>query len=279
MDFLDKEEEIEIKEDFFVGFYLPDEEPYGCFSNWYMAEFDLAGNHYSSVEQYMMFQKAITFRRYETSREIMKTDDPKEIKELADKNHMPLKDDELKIWTAIRRAVVKRGVRQKFIQNPELISVLLSTGNRVIAECSKEDSVWGIGIDINDPARLDADAWNGENIMGRILMELRQEFRINMLTASDYSIHYEDAMPLKSIYEWELKAGELKRHPAYYKCINAYAQTLITDEIRNAFYNTPLSDTEIVISTSLGGGYPVAGFYEMKQDVYDISFYLNKYLG
>lgn len=279
---MDSEKNLETlitREDFMIGFSDEDGEEYSCFSNWYEAPFYLAGREYKSTEQYMMYQKAITFRRYESSREIMKADTAKEAKEIADKNHMPLKESEVAVWESIKRAVVKRGIRHKFLQNPALISRLLSTGNKVIAKCEKDDTVWGIGLDIKDPARLDADAWKGDNYLGRILMELRTEFRFNMITSPDLSVSFNDAMSLKPIYEWDLKAGELKRHPAYYKTIHAYADTFITDEAREAFYNTTLSDTEVVISTNLGGGYPVAGFYELKQDVYDISFYLNKYLG
>ena len=272
-------ESLVTREDFMVGFSDNSDDKYKCFSNFCEAPFYLAGKDYLSTEQYMMYQKAITFRRYESSREIMRVQSAEEAMEIADKNHMPLKPSEIEIWDSISRAIVKRGVRAKFLQNPEFISVLLATGNKVIAKCDEKDKIWGIGIDIKDPARLDADAWKGDNVLGRILMELRTEFRFNMITNPSLAISFNDAMSEKPIAEWDLKAGELKRHPAYYNTIHAYSDTFITPEAKEAFYNTTLSDVEIVISTNLGGGYPVAGFYELKQDVYDISFYLNKYLG
>ena len=265
------------REDFMVGFLEPDQEEYGCLSNRYIAPFVLAGNSYNSVEQYLMYQKAITFRRYAIARHIMELTDPTEINETANKDHMPLKEDELKIWRAIRVAVAKRGIRAKFLQNQDIIGNLIKTENLVIAHCTKESKIWGIGVDIDDPKRLDADAWEGDNYLGRILMSLRQEFRMNMLVSRDYSLSFVDAMELKPIDEWQLKAGELKMHPAYYKSIHAYADTLISDESRESFYNTSLYDIETVIVTNLGGGYPVAGFFELKQDIYDITFNLKKY--
>ena len=42
-----------------IGFYHEYEE-YGCFSNWYPADFDYAGRHYAHCEQYMMAQKVVT---------------------------------------------------------------------------------------------------------------------------------------------------------------------------------------------------------------------------
>ena len=47
-----------------IGFYHEYEE-YGCFSNWYPAEFDYAGRHYANSEQYMMYHKVMMFGRKE----------------------------------------------------------------------------------------------------------------------------------------------------------------------------------------------------------------------
>ena len=53
----DKEESMEKR---VIRFYDPDGE-YGYLSNWYISDFTYAGRTYHSVEQYMMFQKALTF--------------------------------------------------------------------------------------------------------------------------------------------------------------------------------------------------------------------------
>ena len=43
-----------------IGFHNPDE-PYGFLSNWYLSEFTIDGITFSSMEQYMMYQKAVLF--------------------------------------------------------------------------------------------------------------------------------------------------------------------------------------------------------------------------
>ena len=58
-----------------IGFFHENEE-YGCFSNWYPAEFDYAGRHFAHVEQFMMFHKVLMFRKYDLADQIMGTDDP-----------------------------------------------------------------------------------------------------------------------------------------------------------------------------------------------------------
>ena len=58
-----------------IGFYH-EYDDYGCFSNWYHAEFDYPRGHYINSEQYMMAQKVLTFRQYELANKIMEADDP-----------------------------------------------------------------------------------------------------------------------------------------------------------------------------------------------------------
>ena len=64
--------------------------------------------------------------------------------------------------------------REKIYAHKELQEYLLSTGNRCIGEATP-DSFFGIGIHISDPAVLHPREWQGSNIMGQILTELRSE--------------------------------------------------------------------------------------------------------
>lgn len=67
-------------------------------------------------------------------------------------------------WDAINERVMKQGIKAKFEQNPELLALLLSTGDRKLLEASTTDDIWGIGR-----------TGKGENKMGKLLMEVRQE--------------------------------------------------------------------------------------------------------
>lgn len=58
-----------------VFFHLP-EEPYGFLSNWCLSPFDLDGIHYSSMEQYIMYQKCVFFGDQDTAQKVLLTDDP-----------------------------------------------------------------------------------------------------------------------------------------------------------------------------------------------------------
>ena len=140
----------------------------------------------------------------------------------------------------------------------------------MLAECSPYDKKWGIGIDIKDPDRTDVSKWKGENILGRVLMKVREELRQEMAASEKGDLNYIDARDLSPIDEWNMKAGELKRIPQFYDAIHAYSDTLVDFRRRDAFYHQcSLFDWEIAMRTNMGGGLPVIGFYEMKQDLYD----------
>ena len=249
-----------------IGFFHENEE-YGCFSNWYHAEFDYAGQHYVNSEQFMMYHKVLMFRKYELADQIIQTNDPAKCKKIAGQK-FPEFDSEL--WEKTCVAIVKRGVKAKFLQNRDILKILLNTGNAILAECSPYDKKWGIGIDINDPQRLVIANWKGKNLLGRILMEVREELRQELQNSPDGLIDYVEARELEPITEWNMTAGELKRIPQFYDAIHAYADTLKDYRVRNIFYNDfSLYQWEIAMRENMGGGLPVIGFYEMKQDVYD----------
>ena len=54
---------------------------------------------------------------------------------------------------------------------------LLATGDAIIAECSPNDRIWGIGLALDDPRHQDVAQWQGESILGRALMRVRDTLR------------------------------------------------------------------------------------------------------
>lgn len=262
----------DIKTNEIIGFHLVTD-PHGCFSNWYESEFRYAGAWYNCVEQYMMAQKVSLGRRYDLRDMIMKSNDPDEIKKLAGKDYFPefmkIKD----IWDKNCKHIVKRGVRAKFQQNPDMLKELLETGNALLCECAGQDKVWGIGINLNNPAWKDVANWKGNNYLGIILMEVREELRREI--AEYGSVQYIDYLGAGTIDEWKVTARQLKRIPQYYAAIHTYADQLPVGHMRDSFYDCPLDRIEYSMCVNMGGGLPVIGFYEMKQEVYEIAHKLS----
>lgn len=120
----------------------------------------------------MMAQKAKLFHDAENYTKILRANTAKGCKWLG-KQVTPF---DAKAWDAVKYDVVKAGNRAKYEQNPDLKEMLLSTGDSIMAEASPKDYVWGIAMDAKTAAKTDPSEWPGENLLGRILMELREEF-------------------------------------------------------------------------------------------------------
>ena len=102
-----------------VCFHNPEEEN-GYLSNWYLSEFMVEGITFSSMEQYMMYKKAMLFQDRETAGKILQTDDVAEIKALG----RGVRNFDDQIWIKSREEIVYKGVLEKFRQNPELSAQL-----------------------------------------------------------------------------------------------------------------------------------------------------------
>lgn len=114
----------------------------GYLSNWYPSTFTHNGITFSSMEQYMMYRKALSFGDEKVATQILATDNAAEIKALG---RLVSGYDE-SLWNGIRQIVVYEGLFAKFTQNPDLRERLKDTGNAFLAECAVNDRIWGIGL-------------------------------------------------------------------------------------------------------------------------------------
>ncbi len=152
----------------FICFHKPEEEN-GYLSNWYQSRFSFRGTVFSSVEQYMIYRKAIIFGDNAVCNRIMATDDVAEIKLLG----RSVRNYNSNLWDGQRQIIVYQGLLARFAQNDELRFRLLNTGSAVIAECAVTDKIWGIGLSMDDDRRFLIDQWRGSNMLGFSLMQVR----------------------------------------------------------------------------------------------------------
>ena len=155
-----------------ICFHNPDEEN-GYLSNWYPSPFTLDGVAFSSMEQYMMYRKAVCFGDDKVAAQILVTEDVAEIKTLG---RLVSGYDE-SLWNGVRQIVVYEGLLAKFSQNSESGEQLKKAGNTVLAECAVKDRIWGIGLSMHDSDRLDRAKWRGQNLLGYALMMVREKLR------------------------------------------------------------------------------------------------------
>ena len=151
-----------------ICFHNPDEEN-GFLSNWYLSYFEADGKIFSSVEQFMMYHKAVCFQDRMIAEQILATNDVARIKELG-RTVSGYNDN---IWNGVRQLIVYEGLLAKFSQQEILKKKLLETKDAILAECAVHDDVWGIGLSMKDERRFDISQWKGKNLLGYTLMMVR----------------------------------------------------------------------------------------------------------
>ncbi|KAF2446048.1 DUF1768-domain-containing protein, partial [Karstenula rhodostoma CBS 690.94] len=148
-----------------IYFYLPNEHPYGVFSQWHptpvtipttslaflittspTASAILASHAptltFTCAEQAFMFAKALFFADDQTCTRILSTPDPKTQKKLG-KQVRGFYEER---WTEVKSRVAEVGNWYKFTGDEGLRGVLLGTGERELVEASARDRVWGVGF-------------------------------------------------------------------------------------------------------------------------------------
>lgn len=129
---------------------------YQFLSNMYSAPFEWDGRSYKNSEA--AFQSA-------------KSLDPAVRDEFSGMTGVVAKREGKKVllrrdWEAVKDGIMEEVVREKFIQNPDLLKKLIDTGDMELVEGNRwHDKYWGV----------DVVSGEGENHLGIILMKLREE--------------------------------------------------------------------------------------------------------
>jgi len=143
--------------------------PPGPFGQWTPSPFEIRGVTYNCAEQYMMAEKARLFEDTLTEARIMASGRPREQRKLGRRVAGFVAEQ----WEAERCRIVFEGNVAKFTQDLELKEALLATGERTLVEASPMDRIWGIGFAANAEEAHDPKQWNGLNLLGEVLMEVR----------------------------------------------------------------------------------------------------------
>lgn len=142
-------------------------------SQWHMVNFFVDGIPYICCEQYMMAQKALLFGDMQSHAEIMEADHPRDHQKLG----RMIKGFDQELWDESKYSIVYTGNYHRFSQNDEDWQWLNATGNTMLVEASPIDRVWGIGMDMKDPDINDESKWRGQNLLGKVLTEVRDTIR------------------------------------------------------------------------------------------------------
>ena len=141
-----------------------------CLSQWWLVDFVVNGNTYKSAEHYMMVGKAQLFDPAMIP-EILAAPTPAEAKKLG----RAIQNFDPKVWDQHKINIVIEANYHKFSQNENLKKMLIKTQDRVLVEASPVDNIWGIGLTEQDEKARNPNIWQGENLLGFALMEVRDK--------------------------------------------------------------------------------------------------------
>lgn len=132
---------------------------YGEFSNFSQHGFQIDGQYWKTVEHYF---QAMKFVDTEYADKVREARNPRDAKKLGRRRDWPLRKD----WEAVKDDVMRVAVLEKFRTHDDLRELLLATGDADIVENAPSDYYWGCGAD-----------GSGKNMLGKILMEVRDQLR------------------------------------------------------------------------------------------------------
>jgi len=141
-----------------INFYRASDE-FGCFSNFAPYPVRIGGKVWPTSEHYFQAQK---FEDAKHREEIRTTKSPMIAARMGRDRKKTLRRD----WESVKVGIMRDVVRAKFTQHDDIRQILLSTGDAKIVEHTENDSYWGDGGD-----------GSGKNMLGRILMEVREDLK------------------------------------------------------------------------------------------------------
>ncbi len=132
---------------------------FGCFSNFSPHSIRLKGKIWPTSEHYFQAQKFVGTPDEE---EVRAAKSPMIAARMGRSRNRPLRRD----WESVKDGIMHDAVLAKFTQHDDLREILDSTGESEIVEHTVNDRYWGDGGD-----------GRGKNMLGKILMRVREELR------------------------------------------------------------------------------------------------------
>jgi len=142
-----------------IKFYKVNE-PYGFFSNFSAHPIFIDGTIWNTVEHYFQASK---FDDRSIKQKIQSLGSPMQAANEGRNKKNILRED----WESMKENIMYNALKCKFTQHPDLMHELLKTKEYIIIEHTENDNYWG-----------DGGNGNGQNRLGVLLMQIREELLI-----------------------------------------------------------------------------------------------------
>lgn len=146
-------------------YFYRQNQPFGEFSNFYPASFvDKNGITWKTTEHFFQAKK---FENTEHENVIKNLDTPGQAAKQGRSRSRPLRSD----WEEVKENIMYECLCYKFLQNKDMLDILVSTGDKKLIEHTRNDRYWADGGD-----------GTGKNRLGVLLMRLREEIKNGSLS-------------------------------------------------------------------------------------------------
>ena len=123
------------------------------------------------MEQFFQCNKAVHAHKPDIAKTILSCDSP-----LACKRHRDSLKCDSNEWLPEAKKVDLDGCRAKFAQDLYAKNILLATDDKTLIEAGP-DKTWGVGMYMTDKDIAIPEKWKGTNLLGEILMKVRDELK------------------------------------------------------------------------------------------------------
>ena len=127
---------------------------------------------YNTVEEAYQHKKTRLAQDLNKCREILFNADPGTQKFLGQRVR-GLNEEE---WNKNRLQYMRENLIAKYTHHQVLCEALLSIGRKKLAEGNSRDEFYSIGLALTHNDVLNPTVWRGHNHLGKLLMEIREEF-------------------------------------------------------------------------------------------------------
>ena len=109
------------------------------------------------------------FDNVDIAQRIMETEDPS-VHKMLGREIIGFNEEK---WNLHKYQFVLNANLAKFSQNQPLKDFILSTGSKILVEASPYDKIGGIGMNANDENITNPSLWQGQNLFGIALIQVR----------------------------------------------------------------------------------------------------------
>ncbi len=154
-------------------------------SNFYQCEIPWSGETFQSVEHAYQWTKAVELEKEELAQKIKDAKHAGAAKAISRKG---ISREESESWEGRSEEVMKELLRIKVERCTQFRDTLIQSGTKILAEATG-NTLWATGLDVSTTSITKPEYWPGMNMLGMMLMELRDSLITDDIYPDQHKLH------------------------------------------------------------------------------------------